>query len=164
MKYLPVNKLPWIWYTQQFYPIKDFSLWPNTEKLLAKIHCSLCIWEFRFEFEIEFGYGVRLSWELNSSASTTIFIIVSLNPGTRVFTEMKFEIVTGLGVVSKQNFIKVLIHLVYQAWDAVFARITRWNPEKKVENATRSGVFLTSFEVFHLVMKLYVRAPNENIV
>ena len=70
---MPVNKLPWIWYTQQFYPIKDFSLWPNTEKLLAKIHCSLCIWEFRFEFEIEFGYGVRLSWELNCSASTTIF-------------------------------------------------------------------------------------------
>ena len=73
---------------------------------------------------------------------------------------MKFEIVMGLGVVSKQNFIKVLIHLVYQAWDAVFARITRWNREKKVENATRSGVFLTNFEVFHLVMKLYVRGTQ----
>ena len=30
-------------------------------------------------------------------------------------TEMNFEIVTGLGVVPKQNFIKALIHLVYQA-------------------------------------------------
>ena len=82
---------------------------------MAKIHCSLCIQEFRSEFEIEFGYGVRLSWELNCSAPTTIFIIVSLNPGKRVFKEMNFEIVTGLGVVSKQNFIKALIHLVYQA-------------------------------------------------
>ena len=82
---------------------------------MAKIHCSLCIQEFRSEFEIEFGYGVRLSWELNCSALTTIFIIVSLNPGKRVFKEMNFEIVTGLGVVSKQNFIKALIHLVYQA-------------------------------------------------
>ena len=51
----------------------------------------------------------------NQNLSVSIFIIVSLNPGTRVFKEMNFEIVTGLGVVSKQNFIKALIHLVYQA-------------------------------------------------
>ena len=31
--------------------------------------------------------------------------------------------------------------------------ITRWNAEKRVENTMRSGVFLTNFEVFHLVMK-----------
>ena len=31
--------------------------------------------------------------------------------------------------------------------------ITRWNTEKRVENTTRSGVFLTNFEMFHLVMK-----------
>ena len=30
---------------------------------------------------------------------------------TRVFTEMNFEIVTGLGVVSKQKFIKAVIHV-----------------------------------------------------
>ena len=29
----------------------------------------------------------------------------------------------------------------------------RWNTEKRVENTTRSGVFLMNFEVFHLVMK-----------
>ena len=31
--------------------------------------------------------------------------------------------------------------------------ITRWNTEKRVENTTRSWVFLTNFEVFHLAMK-----------
>ena len=31
--------------------------------------------------------------------------------------------------------------------------ITRWNTEKGVENTTRSGVCLTNFKVFHLVMK-----------
>ena len=31
--------------------------------------------------------------------------------------------------------------------------MTRWNTEKRVENTTSSGVFLTIFEVFHLVMK-----------
>ena len=31
--------------------------------------------------------------------------------------------------------------------------ITRYNTEKRVENTTRSEVFLTTFEVFHLVMK-----------
>ena len=30
-------------------------------------------------------------------------------------TEMNFEIVTGLGIAPKQNFIKALIHLVFQA-------------------------------------------------
>ena len=31
--------------------------------------------------------------------------------------------------------------------------ITRLFTEKRVENTTRSGVFLTNFEVFHLVIK-----------
>ena len=31
--------------------------------------------------------------------------------------------------------------------------ITRWNTEKRVGNTTRSGVFLTNFEEFHLAMK-----------
>ena len=30
---------------------------------------------------------------------------------------------------------------------------TQLNTEKRVENTTRSGIFLTNFEVFHLVMK-----------
>ena len=33
---------------------------------------------------------------------------------------------------------------------------TRWNTEKRVKNTTRSGIFLTKFEVFHLVMKYCV--------
>ena len=33
----------------------------------------------------------------------------------RVITEMNFEIVTGLGVVSKQKLIKAVIHAIYQA-------------------------------------------------
>ena len=31
--------------------------------------------------------------------------------------------------------------------------ITRWNIENRVENMTCSGVFLTDFKVFHLVIK-----------
>ena len=31
--------------------------------------------------------------------------------------------------------------------------ITRWNTEKRVGNTTRSGVFLTNFDEFHLAMK-----------
>ena len=31
--------------------------------------------------------------------------------------------------------------------------ITSWNTEKRVENMMLSGVFLTNFKVFHLVMK-----------
>ena len=34
--------------------------------------------------------------------------------------------------------------------------ITRWNTEKRVENTSRSRVFLTNFEVFHMVMKCCV--------
>ena len=34
--------------------------------------------------------------------------------------------------------------------------ITRWNTEKRVGNTTRSGVFLTNFEEFHLAMKYCV--------
>ena len=35
--------------------------------------------------------------------------------------------------------------------------INKWNTEKRVENTTHSGVFLTNFEVFHLAMKLCVK-------
>ena len=38
--------------------------------------------------------------------------------------------------------------VIYQAWDAVFHLV------KRVENTTRSGVFLMNFEVFHLVKTL----------
>ena len=41
--------------------------------------------------------------------------------------------------------------VIYQARDTVFHHIS--NTEKRVENTTRSGVFLTNFEVFDIVMK-----------
>ena len=36
--------------SKQFYPLKDFSIWPNTEELLWKIHCSLGMHKLRFDF------------------------------------------------------------------------------------------------------------------
>ena len=39
----------------------------------------------------------------------------------------------------------------YQTRDTVFHHIS--NTEKTVENMTRSGVFLTNFKVFDIVMK-----------
>ena len=41
--------------------------------------------------------------------------------------------------------------VIYQTRDTVFHHIS--NTEKKVENTTRSGVFLTNFEVFDIAMK-----------
>ena len=46
---------------------------------------------------------------------------------------------------------QAILEVIYQTWDAVFHH--QMNTEKRVENTTRSGVFLTNFEVFHLVMK-----------
>ena len=48
-----------------------------------------------------------------------------------------------------------VIQNVCQAWDAQCS-ITRWNTKKRVENTTHSRVFLTNFEMFHLVMKHFV--------
>ena len=42
-------------YSKQFYPHKDFSFWPNTERLLKKINSSLCMKEYSFEFDIVCG-------------------------------------------------------------------------------------------------------------
>ena len=36
---------------KQFYPFKDYSTWPNTEKLKPKILCPLGTHERRFEFD-----------------------------------------------------------------------------------------------------------------
>ena len=44
-----------------------------------------------------------------------------------------------------------VFHVIYQTRDTVFHHIS--NTEKRVENTTRSGVFLTNFEVFDIVMK-----------
>ena len=44
-----------------------------------------------------------------------------------------------------------LPEVTYQIRDTVFHHIS--NTEKRVENTTRSGVFLTNFEVFDIVMK-----------
>ena len=41
--------------------------------------------------------------------------------------------------------------VIYQARDTVFHHIS--NTEKRVENTTHSGVFLTNFKVFDIVMK-----------
>ena len=40
MKFLPAL-FSWIWWmsSKQFFAFKDFSVWPNTEKLLQKTHC-----------------------------------------------------------------------------------------------------------------------------
>ena len=43
------------------------------------------------------------------------------------------------------------VEVIYQTRDTVFHHIS--NTEKRVENTTRSGVFLTNFEVFDIVMK-----------
>ena len=47
--------------------------------------------------------------------------------------------------------ISIDFYVIYQTRDAVFHHIS--NTEKRVENTTRSGVFLTYFEVFDIVMK-----------
>ena len=54
-----------------------------------------------------------------------------------------------------QVTIKLLTVLlaIYQTRDTVFQHIS--NTEKRVENTMRSGVFLTNFEVFDIVMKHY---------
>ena len=44
-----------------------------------------------------------------------------------------------------------MIQVIYLTRDTVFHHIS--NTEKRVENATRSEVFLTNFEVFDIVMK-----------
>ena len=43
------------------------------------------------------------------------------------------------------------MHVIYQTRDIVFHQIS--NTEKRVENTTRSGVFLTNFEVSDIVMR-----------
>ena len=45
----------------------------------------------------------------------------------------------------------VVVGVIYQTRDTVFHHIS--NTEKRVENTTRSGDFLTNFEVFDIVMK-----------
>ena len=42
-------------------------------------------------------------------------------------------------------------YVIYQTRDTVFHH--KSNTEKRVENTTHSGVFLTNFEVFDIVMK-----------
>ena len=51
------------------------------------------------------------------------------------------------------SFLKVqnVLHVIYQTRDTVFHHIT--NTKKRVENTTRSRVFLTNFEVFDIGMK-----------
>ena len=44
-----------------------------------------------------------------------------------------------------------VLDVIYQTRDTVFHH--KSNTEKKVENTTRSGVFLTNFEVFDVVIK-----------
>ena len=39
-----------------------------------------------------------------------------------------------------------ILEEIYQAWDAVFHQQMKQYTEKRVENTTRSGVFLTTFE------------------
>ena len=47
-------------------------------------------------------------------------------------------------------------HVIYQAWDTVFHYQTK-HGEESYKNVTCSRVFLTKFEVFHLVMKHCVK-------
>ena len=44
-------------------------------------------------------------------------------------------------------------HMEFYIKDETQCFTTRWNTEMRAENTTRSGVFLTTFKVFHLVMK-----------
>ena len=46
---------------------------------------------------------------------------------------------------------RLVWQLIYETRDTVFHHIS--NTEKRVENTTRSGVFLSNFEVFDFVMK-----------
>ena len=48
-------------------------------------------------------------------------------------------------------YLQKLFQVIYQTRDTVFHHIS--NTKKRVENMTRSGVFLMNFEVFHVVMK-----------
>ena len=51
---------------------------------------------------------------------------------------------------SLANFI-ITYEVIYLTRDTVFHRIS--NTEERVENATRSGVFLTNLEVFDVAME-----------
>ena len=60
----------------------------------------------------------------------------------------------GIRPVMRKHRIEVHTELflaIYQTRDTVFQH--KSETEKRVENTTRSGVFLTNFEVFDIVMK-----------
>ena len=57
--------------------------------------------------------------------------------------------------IAGQTILKILIKYIKHETQCF---ITRWYTEKRVENTTRSRVFLTNFEVFHLVIKRCVDA------
>ena len=52
--------------------------------------------------------------------------------------------------IAGQTILKILIKYIKHQTQCF---IIRWYTEKRVENTTRSRVFLTNFEVFHLVIK-----------
>ena len=57
--------------------------------------------------------------------------------------------------IAGQTILKILIKYIKHETQCF---ITRWYTEKRVENTTRGRVFLTNFEVFHLVIKRFVDA------
>ena len=59
----------------------------------------------------------------------------------------------GIRPVMRKHRIEVqnVFYVIYQTRDTVFHHKSK--TEKRVENTTRSGVFLTNFEVFDIVMK-----------
>ena len=58
--------------SKQFYPLKDFSIWPNTEELSWKIHCSLGMHKRRFDFDTGCCNSYRIHFS-NIQFITAIF-------------------------------------------------------------------------------------------
>ena len=55
-------------------------------------------------------------------------------------------------MVKSPHYVQIInVEVIYQTRDTVFHHIS--NTEKRVENTSCSGVFLTNFEVFDIVMK-----------
>ena len=72
----PQLSFSWVWCNfKAFYPFKDFSIWPNTEKLKPKILCSLGTHECRFEFDLTWGKDPRLKESFSNNSDVIVTLI-----------------------------------------------------------------------------------------
>ena len=98
-------------------------------------------WNFPTEFRVPFTrfYQFQVHGNKICRASRRIGVYDQME---QLFTNRKFHF------CSHPNF-----RVFFLNGKRTQCFITRWNTEKRVENMMRSAVFLTNFEVFHLVIK-----------